>query len=146
MARRRKASRAKVVRRRKMGSTGAGKAGSLVTQILGITAGAIVAKKVDTFLPNLNPNIRNAAKVALGVALPLFVKSPLMASVGQGMIAVGASSLVGGLVPALGATDEVLVLSGLDEISEVNGLDEIGSDEINEINGMDEIGEMDMDI
>jgi hypothetical protein len=146
MARRRKASRAKVVRRRKMGSTGAGKAGSMITQILGITAGAIVAKKVDTFLPNLNPNIRNAAKVALGVALPMFVKSPLMASVGQGMIAVGASSLVGGLVPALGATDEVLVLSGLDEINEINGLDEIGSDEINEVNGLDEIGEMDMDI
>jgi len=128
-----------------MGSTGAGKAGSMITQILGITAGAIVAKKVDTFLPKLDANIRNAAKVALGVALPMFVKSPLMASVGQGMIAVGASSLVGGLVPALGATDEVLVLSGLDEISEINGLDEIGSDEINEVNGLDEIGSDDME-
>jgi len=68
-----------------------------------------------------------------------------MASVGQGMIAVGESSLVGGLVPALGATDEVLILSGVDEISEVNGIDEIGADDINEVNGVDEIGEIDMD-
>jgi hypothetical protein len=132
-----------------MGASGAGKAGNMITQILGITAGAIIAKKVDTFLPNLNPTIRNAAKVALGVALPMVAKMPLMASVGQGMIAVGASSLVGGLVPALGATDEVLILSGLDEIggdddiSEVNGIDEIGNDDISEVNGLDEIGEMD---
>ena len=146
MARRRKASRAKVVRRRKVGSTAAFKAGSIFTQVLGITAGAIVAKKVDTFLPKLDSNVRNAAKVALGVALPMFVKSPLMASVGQGMIAVGASSLVGGLVPALGATDEVLVLSGTDDINTVNGMDEIGSNEIDEVNGIDEIGADDMDI
>jgi hypothetical protein len=145
MARRRKAARTKVVRRRKMGSSTAFKAGSMFTQILGITAGAIAAKKVDSLLPNLNPNIRNAAKVVLGAALPMFVKSPLMASVGQGMIAVGASSLVGGLVPALGATDEVLVLSGIDEISEVNGVDEIGQD-ISEVNGVDEIGELEFDM
>jgi len=76
MARRRKAARTKVVRRRKMGASTAFKAGEMFTQILGITAGAIVAKKVDTLLPNLNPNIRNAAKVALGASLPMFVKSP----------------------------------------------------------------------
>jgi hypothetical protein len=144
MAKKRRASRTKVVRRRKMGASSASKAGSMVTQILGITAGAIIAKKVDSLLPNLNPTVRNAAKVALGVALPMVTKVPLMASVGQGMIAVGASSLVGGLVPALGATDEVLILSGVDEISEVNGVDEIGEiNDISEVNGVDEIGEMD---
>ena len=145
MARRRKAARTKVVRRRKMGASSAYKAGSLVAQVLGITVGAIAAKKVDALLPNLNPNIRNAAKVVLGVALPMFVKVPLAASIGQGMIAVGASSLVGGLVPALGATDEVLVLSGIEDINAVNGMDEIGAD-INEVNGVDEIGEIDFDM
>jgi hypothetical protein len=46
----------------------------------------------------------------------------------------------------MGATDEsdVIVISGADEIAELNGMDEIGAmDEIAELNGMDEIGQMD---
>jgi len=124
-------------RRRRVGAAG----GGLIMDVLGITAGAIVARKVDSFLPNLNPTIRNAAKVAVGVALPKFVKNPMIKAVGDGMIAVGGAGLVGGLVPALGATDEVLVISGADEINEVNGIDEIGQADINEVNGIDELSE-----
>lgn len=123
--------------RRRVGAAG----GGLIMDVLGITAGAIVARKVDSFLPNLNPTIRNAAKVAVGVALPKFVKNPMIKAVGDGMIAVGGAGLVGGLVPALGATDEVLVISGADEINEVNGIDEIGQADINEVNGIDELSE-----
>ena len=128
--------------RRRSRSVGAATS-NMVTTVLGVTAGAVLARQVDKLLPNLNPTIRNAAKVAVGVALPKFVKSPIMASVGSGMVAVGGASLVGNFLPALGATDEVLVLSGADEIAEVNGLDEIGSDEVSEVNGLDEIGEFD---
>jgi len=45
----------------------------------------------------------------------------------------------------MGATDEsdVIVISGADEIAEVNGMDEIGAmDELAEVNGMDELGAM----
>jgi hypothetical protein len=135
MAKKRKKMRP--TRRRRVGAAG----GGLIMDVLGITAGAIVARKVDSFLPNLNPTIRNAAKVAVGVALPKFVKNPMIKAVGDGMIAVGGAGLVGGLVPALGATDEVLVISGADEINEVNGIDEIGQADINEVNGIDELSE-----
>lgn len=138
MAKRKKAKR---TMRRRSRSVGAG-ATNIVTTVLGYTAGAVLARQADKMLPNLSPMVRNAAKVALGVALPKFVKSPLMASVGGGMIAAGGAGLVGTFLPALGATDEVLVLSGIDDISEVNGVDEIGGD-ISEVNGLDEIGEMD---
>jgi hypothetical protein len=102
-----------------------------------------------------------AGKVALGVALPRFIKNPLMTSVGQGMIAVGATELIGSFVPSLGAADDVVLLSGLDEMggldeigeySELSGLDVMngnisevnGYGDISEVNGLDEIGEVEM--
>jgi hypothetical protein len=129
-------------------------AGNLLTTIGGIAAGAIVAKQLNKML-KFDAKILAAGKVALGVALPKFIKSPLMTSVGSGMIAVGATELVGSFVPALAGTDDVVLLSGLDEIGELdeigmldemNGLDDIsevnGLDDISEVNGLDEIGEI----
>jgi hypothetical protein len=137
-------------------------AGNLLTTIGGIAAGAIVAKQLNKML-KFDAKILAAGKVALGVALPRFIKSPLMTSVGSGMIAVGATELVGSFVPALAGTDDVVLLSGLDEIGELDemsGLDEIGEldemsgldeisevngySDISEINGLDEIGEIEM--
>lgn len=141
MAKRRKKSAPRRRSRRSVGAVNSG----MITDVLGIVAGAVIAKKVDSMLPNLNPTMRNGAKLAAGVLLPTFIKNPMVASIGKGMIAMGGAQLVGTLLPALGATDEVLVLSGIDEISEVNRLDEIGSD-IAEVNGLDEIGEVDFEV
>jgi hypothetical protein len=138
MARRRKSKKTstrRYSRRKSIGAVGSG----LAMDIAGITAGALIAKQVGKLLPNLNPKIGSAAKVALGVALPMFVKNPFVKSIGTGMIAVGGVELIGSFVPALAGDDDVVLLSGIDEIgdiSEVNGLDEIG--------GMDEIGAMDI--
>jgi hypothetical protein len=129
-------------------------AGNLLTTIGGIAAGAIVAKQLNKML-KFDAKILAAGKVALGVALPRFIKSPLMTSVGSGMIAVGATELVGSFVPALAGTDDVVLLSGLDEIGELdeigmldemNGMNDIsevnGLNDISEVNGLDEIGEI----
>ena len=153
MARRRTKNKPKRRSYRRSSSMGA-VAGNLLTTIGGIAAGAIVAKQLNKML-KFDAKILAAGKVALGVALPKFIKSPLMTSVGSGMIAVGATELVGSFVPALAGTDDVVLLSGLDEIGELdeigmldemNGLDDIsevnGLDDISEVNGLDEIGEI----
>ena len=159
MARRRtknKPKRRSYRRSRSMGAV----AGNLLTTIGGIAAGAIVAKQLNKML-KFDAKILAAGKVALGVALPRFIKNPLMTSVGQGMIAVGATELVGAFVPSLGAADDVVLLSGLDEMggldeigeySELSGLDVMNGDisevngygDISEVNGLDEIGEVEL--
>jgi predicted glycosyltransferase len=148
----RKKSPVKYRRRKK--SIGAS-TGDLLTEIGGIAAGAILAKQLNKML-KFNPRILAAGKLVIGVALPKMVKTPVVKSVGQGMIAVGATELIGSFVPALAGTDDVVLLSGMDEIgeldmmsgsdiSEINGLDEIGgSSDISEINGLDEIGEIEI--
>jgi hypothetical protein len=140
MAKRRKTRKTparRYSRRKSMGAV----SGGIVMDIAGITVGALLAKQVGKLLPNLNPKIASAGKVALGVALPMFVKSPIMKSIGNGMLAVGGVELIGSFIPALAGDDDVVLLSGLDDIgamdiSEINGLDDIG--------GMDEIGAMDI--
>lgn len=150
MAKRRKKQ---APRRRRRTSVGAA-AGDMLMEVGGLALGAIAAKQLNKFL-KFDNRILAAGKVALGVALPKFAKTPLMKSVGQGMIAVGATELVGSFVPALAGTDDVILLSGLDEIGELDemsGLDEIGAMDIsevngldiNEVNGIDEIGEIEM--
>jgi hypothetical protein len=135
-------------------------AGNLLTTVGGIAAGAIVAKQLNKIL-KFDAKILAAGKVALGIALPKFIKNPLMTSVGNGMIAVGATELVGAFVPSLGAADDVVLLSGLDEMggldeigeySELSGLDTMNGDisevngygDISEVNGLDEIGEVEL--
>lgn len=138
MAKRRKSKKTtarRSTRRRSMGAV----SGGIVMDIAGITVGALLAKQVGKLLPKLDVKIAAAGKVALGVALPMFVKSPIMKSIGNGMLAVGGVELIGSFVPALAGDDDVVLLSGLDDIgdiSEINGLDDIG--------GMDEIGAMDI--
>jgi hypothetical protein len=150
MARRKKASRKYSRRRKSMGAA----ATSMVTDIAGLAAGAIVAKQLNKML-KFDARILAAGKVALGLALPKFVKTPIMKSVGNGMIAIGATELVGSFVPALAGTDDLVLLSGLDEIGEIDMIGEgdemIGADiaevngtDIAEVNGLDEIGEIEM--
>lgn len=135
MAKKRKAKKStRTYRRRGIGAAGSG----MVMEVAGVTAGALLAKQVGKLLPNLNSTLKSAITVAVGVALPKFVKSPIMNAVGSGMVAVGGADLVTGFVPSLGAEDDVVLISGTD-ISEMNGLDEIGgAGEISELNGIDE--------
>jgi hypothetical protein len=44
--------------------------------------------------------------------------------------------LVGSFVPSLGATDDLIMLSGTDD-EFMNGLDTIGDDDVSEVNGFD---------
>lgn len=159
MARRRTKNKPKRRSYRRSSSMGA-VAGNLLTTVGGIAAGAIVAKQLNKIL-KFDAKILAAGKVALGIALPKFIKNPLMTSVGNGMIAVGATELVGAFVPSLGAADDVVLLSGLDEMggldeigeySELSGLDTMNGDisevngygDISEVNGLDEIGEVEL--
>jgi hypothetical protein len=129
-------------------------AGNVLMTVGGLAAGAIVAKQLNKVL-KFDAKILAAGKVALGIALPKFVKSPIMSSVGNGMIAVGATELIGSFVPMLAGTDDVVLLSGLDEIGEfdeLSGVDVMNGDisevngysDISEVNGLDEIGEIEM--
>jgi hypothetical protein len=123
-------------RRRSIGGTATGQ----LMDVAGLIGGALIAKQLPKLLTSLDPKIMSAGVVVAGVMLPKFVKSPLMKSVGDGMITVGGLQLVGSFVPALAGVDDVVLLSGLDEIgdiSEVNG--------INEVNGIDQIGEFMME-
>lgn len=158
MARRKKSKRPSRRSYRRSSSMGA-VAGDMLMTVGGLAAGAIAAKQLNKVL-KFDAKILAAGKVALGIALPKMVKNPFMANVGNGMIAVGATELVGAFVPALAGTDDVVLLSGLDEIGEldelsgldeIGAMDEIGADisevngtDISEVNGFDDIGEVEM--
>jgi len=115
-----------------------GAAGSMVMDIAGVVAGAVIAKQLNKVL-KFDAKILAAGKIALGVLLPKFVKNPIINSVGQGMIAVGGTELIGSFIPALSGADDVVLLSGMDEMGqfdEMGGIDTIGAD-ISEVNGFD---------
>jgi len=130
MAKRQKrtAVKRRSTRRRSMGAL----KGGVIMDIAGVVAGAVIAKQLNKVL-KFDPKILAAGKIALGVMLPKFVKNPLMAGIGQGMIAIGGTELVGSFIPTLGATDDVIMLSG---DFDMGGLDTIGAD-ISEVNGFD---------
>jgi len=133
MARRRKkvAVKRRSTRRRSMGAAGAG----MLMDIAGVVAGAVIAKQLNKVL-KFDAKILAAGKIALGVMLPKFVKNPLINGIGQGMIAIGGTELVGSFIPSLGATDDVIMLSGDFDTDMMSGLDTIGQD-VSEVNGFD---------
>lgn len=120
--------------RRSVGAVG----GQMVMDIAGLTIGAVLAKQVGKLVPTLNSRIQAVGKIALGVALPNFIKTPIVKGIGNGMIAVGGAELLGGFLPSLGQADDVVLLSGIDEIGaldEIGMVDQIGAGDIAEING-----------
>jgi hypothetical protein len=154
MAKRRKKSR-KVSRRRTSRMSGMGAID--FTNILGVVAGAIVAKKINDFIPvdettgapSIDSRIVSGGKLALGVALPMFVKGGalknVMSGVGAGMVAVGGTELLKdfGVLNGLGLDNSAPLLdvfkTGLsgnvlgtgsflganDDLSVINGLDDL---------------------
>ena len=123
-----------------------------VNETLGALAGAglsrVIVNALGSQFPKLVSSAQNkaVAQVVLGlVTKPITsavgIKNPMVDAFGKGMILGGGYELLKVISPKyMGAADEsdVIVISGTDEISEINGMDEIGAmDEIAEINGMD---------
>ena len=117
--------------------------------IIGVAVGAVVAGYLDKVIPaTVNTKIVAGGKIALGVALPMFVKSGKMkntlAGVGSGMIAIGAVDLLKGFGVLSGADDEILevtlngdqdILAG-DDLSVVNGGETVlAGDDLSVVNG-----------
>jgi hypothetical protein len=94
-----------------------------------------------TFLQK--PGNKALVQVGLGVVTPLLSKNPIVSNLSKGMVVGGGFEFFKTLAPAvLGATDEdneVIIVSGMDEIG---AMDMLGADEISEINGIDEIAEI----
>jgi len=148
MAKRRKKSKVSGIRRRKRSYSGVGAID--IQNIGGVIAGAVIAGYINKLIPaTVNDKIVAGGKVALGIALPMFVKNPktknLVAGVGSGMIAVGAVDLLKSFGALSGDFDIPVingdVLAGDDDIPVINGDvlagdDEFGADEF----GADEFG------
>lgn len=132
MAKRRKKTR-KAGRKRSRKST----MGAIdFSNILGVVAGAVVAGYLDKVIPDTIDNkIVAGGKIALGIALPMFVKSGsmknILGGVGSGMVAVGSVDLLKEFGVLSGANDDDML-----EIS-LNGDQDVlaGDDDLNVING-----------
>jgi hypothetical protein len=127
--------------RRSVGAVGA----DMAQEILAVTAGAVIAGKVISLVGSkLDAKIAAVVPIAVGVFLPKFVKNSMVKGISNGMIAVGGQKLVSNFLPALGQTDDVVLVSGLDEIGALDQIgygseiSEINGTDINEINGYDE--------
>lgn len=76
-------------RRRRIGAVGGG-----TGMLLGVAAGAVVGRLLQSkVLPNVDDRIKSAGLVALGAFFPRFMKGPMGAGVGAGMVAAGAVGL-----------------------------------------------------
>ena len=83
--------------------------GKILTNAAGLTAGGIGGKViVRKIAPNLDPKLKAAGVIVLGAVLPEVAgRNPMLANVGNGMMAVGGAELVGALIPGLaGIYDE----------------------------------------
>jgi len=138
------------VRRRRSHSM----AGIDATNILGVIGGAVIAGYLNKIIPaTVNDKLIAGGKVALGIALPMFVKgkmSHLVGGIGAGMVAVGSVDLLksfGALngdfdIPVINGdvlAGDVLagdVLSGDDsDIPVINGVDDFMSGDDDFMNG-----------
>jgi hypothetical protein len=124
---------------------------SVAMTIGGMVASRFIVNSLSKTIPMIGKSAQSKAisQIALG-----FLTRPVMSAIGNksasldalatGMVVGGGFELVKSVLPSqLAGMDEgdVIVVSG-NEISEINGMDDIGMD-ISEINGMDDIGEID---
>jgi hypothetical protein len=112
MKRRKSKKRMSGVRRKRSRSIGA----IDTTNILGVVGGALIAGYLNKIVPTtVDSKLLAGGKVALGIALPMFVKSGatknILSGVGSGMIAVGSVDLL----KSFG------VLSGTFDLPVING-------------------------
>jgi hypothetical protein len=114
MARRKKSSKKRYSRRRSVGAI-MGK--NALMNVVGIAAGAaagrIVSQKLN--LGGLNPTIKSAGTIVLGIVFPKILKGSFGQSVGTGMVAAG----------ALGVMQGTGVLQGIDDA--IDGFPMVGA-------------------
>ena len=80
---------------------------AIALRVAGVSAGAVGAGFLAKVAPNLNPKIKAGGIVAVGAALPIFMKgNKFIEHIGDGMIAQGANMLVGSFFPTLISGDE----------------------------------------
>lgn len=137
MARRKKKAAPRRRSGRKMGALGK----SFLMDAAGLVAGAVGARILTSspkILPNLDPKIKSAGVVALGVFFPKLVKGSIGKSIGDGMIAAGglgllqATNVLGQIDSSMDipvsvmAGDELSVLAGYsaDNLSVIAGMEE----------------------
>lgn len=157
MAKRRKTKRSKMsgVRRKKSRVSGLGSIDFM--NIASVLAGGVIAGYVNTFnkedettkLKKIDPKIFAGGKIALGIALPMFIKNPIVNGIGAGMVAVGGLELVKNLAPkmisgfgALEDSDTISIsLEGVNVLSGNDFSDGVlaGNDDISVVNGNDDI-------
>jgi hypothetical protein len=122
---------------RKMGAMG----GSFIMNVLGLAAGAVGARILTSspkVLPNLDPKIKSAGVIAVGLYFPKLVKGNLGKSIGDGMVAAGglgllqAANVLGQIESAMDIPASVMAGDGLSLIS---GYSE---DNLSVISGQDE--------
>lgn len=127
------------VRRRRSHSM----AGIDTTNILGVVAGAVIAGYINKLIPaTVNDKLIAGGKVALGVALPMFVKgkmSHLIGGIGAGMVAVGSVDLLKSF-GALNGDFDIPVINGDVLAGDVLAGDDdfMSGDDIPVINGDDD--------
>jgi hypothetical protein len=149
MKRRKKTkSRVSGVRRRRSSNM----AGIDTTNILGVIGGAVIAGYINKLIPaTVNDKLIAGGKVALGIALPMLVKTGnmknVMAGVGAGMVAVGSVDLLKSFGAISGDFDipvingDVLagdVLAGDNDIDVINGDDDFMNGDDDFMNGDDD--------
>lgn len=79
----------------------------LPVKVGGITAGVAGGKLIKKMMPNANPLIPAGLALVGGAVIPSFVKGELFESVGNGLMAQGASQLLDKFVPAINGVGEV---------------------------------------
>lgn len=72
---------------------------AVATNTLGLAGGGVATRVLTKrLLPStMNPVIKNLIPSAVGIALPMFIKNPLVDAIANGMIAVGAADIVSNL-------------------------------------------------
>ena len=128
-------------RRRRSGRKMGAMNKNFLMDAVGLVGGAFAARILTSspkVLPKIEPKLKSAGVIALGVFLPKFVKSSLGKSIGNGMIAAGglgllqASGLVGQIEESLDmpvsvmAGDDLSVIAGYspDNLSVIAGMEE----------------------
>lgn len=77
--------------------------GKILTNTAGLAAGGICGKFiVKKIAPNLDPRLKCAGIILAGAIIPeMAQRTPILANVGNGMMAIGGAELVGSFVPGL---------------------------------------------
>jgi len=110
------------------------------TNIMGVVVGAVIGGYLNKIVPpTINDKVLASGKVALGIALPMFIKKPIMNGIGAGLLAVGSVDLLKSF-GALSGDFDIPVISGdvlSGDLDVING-DDFGDDmgdDLSVING-----------